>query len=67
MIHNLLTNATKFAYSEKPRIAISLKKKESGENEIVIEDNGKGFKEIDIEQIFDKYATGDGSSVGLGM
>lgn len=67
VIHNLLTNATKFAYKEKPRVHISLRKDKNGKIEIVIEDNGAGFKEIDIEQIFDKYATGDGSSVGLGM
>lgn len=67
VIHNLLTNALKFAHKESPRIYISAKKRSNDKIEISIEDNWKGFDQIDMNLVFDKYATWDGSSVGLGM
>ncbi|MCP4523045.1 MAG: hypothetical protein GY828_02390 [Candidatus Gracilibacteria bacterium] len=66
VIDNLINNAIKVIDKSKGNIYISCIKKE--ENiKIEIEDNGVGFTNQDIEKIFDKYTTGKGSSVGLGM
>jgi signal transduction histidine kinase len=57
VINNLLTNAGKFLDQDTPKIIISLKKSKTHSIEIIIEDNGVGFEDIDIENIFDKYST----------
>ena len=67
VMHNLITNATKFASKNKPKIRIYAQQRKNWKISIMVEDNGNWFKEIDISNIFNKYATWDGSSVGLGM
>ncbi len=34
---------------------------------MIIEDNGRGFQGINTEHLFDRYSTGSGESIGLGM
>ncbi len=65
VINNLLTNASKFLDQNNPQISVSLKKSQTHSIEITIEDNGVGFEGIDIEDIFDKYSTGESNSIGL--
>lgn len=67
VLQNLVTNAIKFANKEKPRIKISLKNRDGWLLIFCIEDNWAGFSEIDTNNIFNKYSTGDWSSVGLWM
>lgn len=66
VFHNLLSNAIKFTDSSDPRIYIEAKK-QKWNIYIQIEDNGRGFDSLDAKYIFDKYATGHGSAVWLGM
>jgi len=66
VIDNLINNAIKFAYKEKPIINIEYFLK-SDYIYIIIEDNWTWLKNIDIKSIFDKYATWEGSSVWLWM
>ncbi len=67
VIDNLITNAIKFSTKvQHPKISIKLVKKK---NDIVftIEDSWLWFSWIDISSLFEKYNTGDSSSIGLGM
>lgn len=66
VINNLLDNAVKFTENTDPIIAIK------AQNiawwiEIIIEDNGKWFADLSIENIFDKYTTGSNKNVWLWM
>ncbi|MDD2907676.1 MAG: HAMP domain-containing sensor histidine kinase [Candidatus Gracilibacteria bacterium] len=66
VISNLLHNGSKFSNNEKPVLNIVVK--DLGEKlKISIEDNGKGFSNFDKKDIFEKYTTGTGNSIGLGL
>lgn len=67
VIQNLIINATKFASKEKPKVYIEVRKEEKEKICIHIEDNGVWFTDIDVNSVFNKYSTGDGNSVGLGI
>lgn len=67
VLHNLVINAIKFSDDENPRVNISLEKIDKNIFCLSIEDNGKGFNEIDSNEVFDKYSTGGGNSVWLWM
>lgn len=66
VIDNLINNAIKVINSDEWEISISCKKIKK-EICIEIEDNWKGFSDLDIKKIFDKYSTGKWSSVWLWM
>lgn len=66
VIQNLINNALKFTSATNPTISISLKKIKN-KIQIYIEDNGKGFSKIDLQEVFWKYTTGWWSATGLGM
>ncbi|MCH2189211.1 HAMP domain-containing histidine kinase, partial [Candidatus Gracilibacteria bacterium] len=66
VIQNLLGNALKFIPDKDGKIRVVLRKQE-GKIRIAIEDNGKGFSGVHIDNIFDKYSTGDQGTTGLGM
>jgi len=66
VIQNLMGNALKFIPKRKWKIRIILAK--TGNNiYVAIEDNGKGFADIDSANVFDKYQTWNHESSGLGM
>lgn len=66
VIDNLLNNALKIIDPQTGEIYISCMQK--GENiEIVIEDNGIWFSQLEINNIFEKYSTGKWTYIGLGM
>ena len=66
VIHNLLTNASKYVNAEKWKVLVALEEKH-GNIKITIEDNGEWLSEADIENIFEKYATWNNDSIWLGM
>ncbi|MDD3793836.1 MAG: HAMP domain-containing sensor histidine kinase [Candidatus Gracilibacteria bacterium] len=66
VISNLLTNAIKFCNHENPKIYIEVSLSK-GFISIIIEDNGNGFKLGEEKYVFDKYKTGKGNSIGLGL
>jgi signal transduction histidine kinase len=66
VIDNLLNNAVKVINPEEWEISLTCKK-EKKYIMIEIEDNGKGFSNLDIKKIFDKYSTWKWSSVWLWM
>jgi K+-sensing histidine kinase KdpD len=66
VIDNLLNNAVKVIDPDEWEISLSCKQKDK-EIIIEIEDNWKGFTNLDIKKIFDKYSTWKWSSVWLGM
>jgi K+-sensing histidine kinase KdpD len=66
VINNLIGNAQKFAKGDNPHILFRAYK----ENDCIIieiEDNGKWIHGINIENIFDKYATWEWHSSGIWM
>lgn len=67
VINNLLTNAIKFADKKEPKVKVTLQKLQWKTLILCIEDNGRGFNMIDTNNIFNKYSTWNGSSVGLWM
>lgn len=67
VIDNLIGNATKFVGDNKWKICISMTRSENKKIEIIVEDNGKWFENIDIDTLFDKYSIGESNSTGLGM
>ena len=66
VLTNLLNNALKFSQSDEPEIYIEAYVQDH-QFHFAIEDNGKGFSDIDILTIFDKYTTGISGSAGLGI
>lgn len=73
VIFNLLDNAVKYAYEERPlRLTIATRIK-GDKVEIEIEDNGVGIKKEDLKKVFDKFyrvSTGNLHNVkgfGLGL
>ncbi|MDD2693846.1 MAG: ATP-binding protein [Candidatus Gracilibacteria bacterium] len=66
VLTNLLNNALKFSQSDEPEIYIEAYVRDH-QFHFAIEDNGKGFSDIDILTIFDKYTTGISGSAGLGI
>lgn len=67
VIDNLINNAVKVIDKKKWKIYISCHKIKNNLLKISIEDNGKWFTDIEIENIFEKYSTGKSSSVWLWM
>lgn len=67
VLHNLLENAIKFADIKKPQVFICFLNQHDSTKILSVEDNGNGFDDIDISRVFDKYSTGESSSIGLGM
>ncbi|MDP2091017.1 MAG: HAMP domain-containing sensor histidine kinase [Candidatus Gracilibacteria bacterium] len=66
VISNLLNNSVKFLNNDNPIIKITANS--FGDMvQIIIEDNGPGFNHGDEYIIFEKYSTGKGKSVGIGM
>ncbi len=66
VLGNLLSNAVKFTQNEDAIIALSAHKKEKWV-QIILEDNGKWFEGIKMEELFDIYATGNNKNIWLGM
>ncbi|MDD2891610.1 MAG: HAMP domain-containing sensor histidine kinase [Candidatus Gracilibacteria bacterium] len=66
VITNLLQNAIKFLDKKDSIIIVEAYKKKNTLT-IIIEDNGRGFQGIDVEHLFDRYTTGNGNLIGLGM
>lgn len=67
VIANLLTNAVKFSCSENTAKILVWCKKVGSKVQITVEDNGDWFSDIDISNMFEKYSTWNGNSIGLGM
>lgn len=73
VITNIIWNAVKFVQVKNPTISINVSnsnpswKDMEGKIFISIEDNGPGFNDFESGSIFDKYATGNGTTKGLGM
>lgn len=71
IIHNLLVNAFEaLEGAERPEVRISTRAVERGEQrcaEIVVEDNGPGFRTDVIGQVFDPYVTTKPKGTGLGL
>lgn len=65
VISNLLTNAIKFT-PEKGSIEIHVTESDQ-KFQFTIKDSGPGFKNQDIERVFNKYWTADVSGTGLGL
>jgi len=66
VLTNLLQNAIKFLDKKESIILIEACIKD-GLFHMNIEDNGRGFQGINTEHLFDRYSTGSGESIGLGM
>lgn len=67
ILTNIISNACKqFQNTRIPTICVWAWKVD-GYFFLDIEDNGSGFKGIDVECIFDRYSTGGGWSAGLGL
>ncbi|HBB27492.1 TPA: hypothetical protein DCZ36_03290 [Candidatus Gracilibacteria bacterium] len=66
VITNLLQNAVKFLDKKDSIILIEAYKKK-GVLSVTIEDNGRGFQGMNVESLFDRYTTGSGELLGLGM
>lgn len=66
VVTNLLQNAVKFLDKKESTIIIETYKRWWFFH-MIIEDNGRGFQGINTEHLFDRYATGTGESIGLGM
>jgi len=66
VIDNLINNALKIIDPQKWEIYISCKPK-GDMIEIIIEDNGIWFSQLEINNIFEKYSTGKWTYIGLGM
>ncbi len=72
MLHNLIRNSTEALENSdyKGRIEVRISKTEVQENEvaeIVVEDNGPGFKTGSVRQVFDPYVTTKPKGTGLGL
>jgi nitrogen fixation/metabolism regulation signal transduction histidine kinase len=71
IVHNLLTNATEALESvRQPTLTIStlcIKRADSDYAQIVVEDNGPGFRADVIGQVFDPYVTTKSKGTGLGL
>jgi nitrogen fixation/metabolism regulation signal transduction histidine kinase len=72
MLHNLIRNSTEALENSdrKGRIEVRLSKTEVQEcevAEIVVEDNGPGFKTGSVSQVFDPYVTTKPKGTGLGL
>jgi len=72
MLHNLLRNSTEALENSehKGRIEVRISKTEVQESdvaEIVVEDNGPGFKTGSVSQVFDPYVTTKPKGTGLGL
>jgi signal transduction histidine kinase len=67
VLSNLLQNAVKFVSKEGATIVLTAFR--DGEFlHVSVEDNGAGFADgTDADHLFDRYATGSGGAVGLGM
>jgi len=66
VIQNLMNNSIKFTNKTDPKISLILEKKWK-KITIIIQDNGVWFDNIDIKDVFWKYATGWSSASWLGM
>ncbi len=66
VLTNLLQNAIKFL-DKKESIIIVEAYIQDGIFYMNIEDNGRGFHGINTEHLFDRYSTGSGESIWLGM
>ena len=72
MLHNLIRNSIEALENRdyKGRIEVRLSKTEVQETdvaEIVVEDNGPGFKTGSVSQVFDPYVTTKPKGTGLGL
>jgi len=71
IIHNLLVNAIEALDAvEEPQVRLATRAIERGEQhcaEIVVEDNGPGFRPDVIGQVFDPYVTTKPKGTGLGL
>ncbi len=72
MLHNLIRNSIEALENSdrKGRIEVRLSKTEVQETEIaeiVVEDNGPGFKTGSVSQVFDPYVTTKPKGTGLGL
>ncbi len=67
-IYNLLSNSFKFT-PEGGRISVSIRRADNGQSNnvvIIVEDNGKGIAEQNIDKIFDRFFQGDSSAMQQG-
>ena len=72
LLHNLIRNSTEALENSdrKGRIEVRISKTEVQEcevAEIVVEDNGPGFKTGSVSQVFDPYVTTKPKGTGLGL
>ncbi len=71
ILHNLLVNALEALEGvEQPQVRIATRAVERGGQsyaEIVVEDNGPGFRQDVIAQVFDPYVTTKPKGTGLGL
>lgn len=72
MLHNLITNSIEALENsdEKGHIEVRISKmkiQEAEAVEIVVEDNGPGFKTGSVSQVFDPYVTTKPKGTGLGL
>ncbi len=67
-IYNLLSNAFKFT-PQGGKIEISIRRADNGQSNnvvIIVEDNGRGIPEENVDKIFDRFFQGDTSSMQQG-
>jgi nitrogen fixation/metabolism regulation signal transduction histidine kinase len=71
IIHNLIVNAIEALEGfEKPNVRVATRSLERGDQscvELVVEDNGPGFRPDVIGQVFDPYVTTKPKGTGLGL
>ncbi|MBL3654615.1 sensor histidine kinase [Fulvivirga sediminis] len=68
ILHNLITNSIKYHdfHKDNPYIKVSLVK-DQGRVYISVEDNGRGIKQENHQQIFEMFYRASGDSVGSGL
>ncbi|GEM_PF-1911531 len=67
LFQNLVSNAIKYAGDEPPRIAVSSRREEEA-HVIEVSDDGIGIEEERLEDVFEIFNTGTGSSsTGIGL
>src|SRR5512138_1902913 len=71
IIHNLLVNAIEAMEGvEQPEVHVATRAIERGDQrcaEVIVEDNGPGFRPDVIGQVFDPYVTTKPKGTGLGL
>ena len=66
LLQNLVANALRYAGDAPPAVRIGAQRRDDGEVEVAVTDNGPGVPEADRERIFRAFARGQGEQRGTG-